>query len=87
VEVIGSDAPFQVTDLRIYMHSLNVRALCLVTYTFHDEMRFYCMGDEKCISPHQAETLRRRFIEILENAVGAADTHSDCVVPGCREIK
>jgi hypothetical protein len=80
VEVIEGDTPFQVTDLRIYMHSLHVRALCLVTYTFHGEMRFYCMGDEKCISPEQAETLRQCFMEILENAVAATDAHSDQVV-------
>ncbi|MBV8845284.1 MAG: glycosyltransferase [Bryobacterales bacterium] len=75
VDLIEGDAPFQVTDLRIYMHSVHVRALCLVTYTFNGEMRFYCMGDEKCISPEQAETLRRRFMEILENAVAPADTY------------
>ena len=81
VEAIGSDSRLQVTDLRIYMHSLSVRALCLVTYTFRGEMRFYCMGDEKCISPAQTETLQRCFMEILENAVAAsADTHSDRVV-------
>jgi rhamnosyltransferase len=79
VELSESEGPFQVTDLRIYMHSLNVRALCLVTYTFHGEMRFYCMGDEKCISPGQAETLQRRFMEILENAVAPSDMHSDRV--------
>lgn len=73
---IDGGAPFQVTDLRIYMHSVNVRALCLVTYTFNEEMRFYCVGDEKCISPDQAETLRRRFMELLENSV-AMDTDSD----------
>ncbi len=79
VAVIESGAPFQVTDLRIYMHSLNVRALCLVTWTFNGEMRFYCMGDQKCISPRQAETLRRRFMELLEEAVAPADTHSGLV--------
>ena len=78
VTFIDGDAPFEVTDLRIYMHSAHVRALCLVTYTFNDEMRFYCMGDQKCISPEQAETLRRRFMELLDNAV-TADTHSDRV--------
>jgi len=80
VDVMEGEAPFHVTDLRIYMHSLNVRALCLVTYTFNGEMRFYCMGDEKCITPEQAETLRGRFMELLENAVAAAGVHSDPVV-------
>jgi GT2 family glycosyltransferase len=71
--VSDSSARLQVTDLRIYMHSLNVRALCLVTYTFKGEMRFYCLGDEKCVSLEQIETLRRRFMELLENAVAPAD--------------
>ncbi len=34
VVVSDSDAPFRVKDLRLYMHSVNFRALCLVTYTF-----------------------------------------------------
>jgi hypothetical protein len=58
------------------MHSLNVRALCLVTYTFNGEMRFYCMGDEKCISPEQEETLRRRFMALLANAAPPADVRA-----------
>ncbi|HEV2498964.1 MAG TPA: condensation domain-containing protein [Terriglobia bacterium] len=69
-------APLEVTDLRIYMHSLNVRALCLVTYTFKGEMRFYCLGDEKCLSLEQIKTLRRRFMELLENAVAPTDSRS-----------
>jgi GT2 family glycosyltransferase len=77
VTLTESDASLQVTDLRIYMHSLNVRALCLVTYTFNGEMRFYCMGDEKCISPEQAETLRRSFMELLENAVPPGYVRAD----------
>jgi len=80
VSLLEGEAPFQVTDLRIYMHSLTVRALCLVTYTFNDEMRFYCMGDERCISPEQAETLQRRFMELLENAAAPADVLSDLFV-------
>jgi hypothetical protein len=76
VAVIDGRGPFQVTDLRIYMHSLNVRALCLVTYMFDGEMRFYCVGDEKCISPEQAKTLRRRFMDLLEKVLAPADAHS-----------
>lgn len=75
VAVMESDSPLKVTDLRIYMHSRNVRALCLVTYTFLREMRFYCMGDEKCISPDQIDMLRRSLMQILENAVTQADVH------------
>jgi GT2 family glycosyltransferase len=77
VTLIDSEALLELTDLRIYMHSLNVRALCLVTYTFNGEMRFYCMGDEKCISLEQAETLRRSFMELLENAAPPGDVRTD----------
>lgn len=80
VSVMESGAPLEVTDLRIYMHSLHVRALCLVTYTFNREMRFYCIGDQKCISPEQIETLHWCFMELLENAAAPADTHGDHLV-------
>jgi hypothetical protein len=50
VAVSDSDAPFRVKDLRLYMHSLSVRVLCLVTYTLNEEMRFYCVSDEKCMT-------------------------------------
>jgi len=69
IAITDSDAPFRVKDLRIYMHSLNVRVLCLVTYTLNGEMRFYCVGDEKCLSHDQAETLKREFMAVLHDQV------------------
>lgn len=74
----SSAAPFRVNDLRLYMHSLNFRALCLVTYTFEGDMRFYCVGDEKCISTWQLETLRREFMALLENCAGSASREISC---------
>jgi hypothetical protein len=73
VVITGSDAPFRVKDLRLYMHSLNFRALCLVTYTLNGEMRFYCVGDEKCISWSQAEALKAGFMALLQDQIIQAE--------------
>lgn len=59
--------PFQVTDLRIYVHSFNIRLLGLVTYLLNGEMRFYYAGDEKCMSRNQAEGLQREMMALLKN--------------------
>jgi hypothetical protein len=67
VVVSDSEAPFRLKDLRIYMHSLNFRVLCLVTYTLNGEMRFYCVSDEKCMSRGQVDTLKREFMALLQN--------------------
>jgi hypothetical protein len=69
VAVSDSGAPFRVKDLRLYMHSLSVRVLCLVTYTLNEEMRFYCVSDEKCMSRSQVDTLKREFMGLLQNQV------------------
>jgi hypothetical protein len=74
--ITGSDAPFRTKDLRLYMHSLNFRALCLVTYTLNGEMRFYCIGDEKCISRSQAETLKAEFMKLLQDQITQAESGS-----------
>lgn len=60
------DAPFRIEDLRLYVHSFNVRALGIVTYAFDGEMRFYYMGDEKCLSRDQADALRQEIMAALE---------------------
>jgi hypothetical protein len=73
VVVSESGAPFRVKDLRLYMHSLNVRVLCLVAYTFNEEMRFYCVSDEKCMSRSQVDTLKREFMALLQNQVLQAE--------------
>jgi hypothetical protein len=67
VAVSDSDAPFRVKDLRLYMHSLSVRVLCLVTYTLNEEMRFYCVSDEKCMTRSQADKLKSEFMALLHN--------------------
>jgi hypothetical protein len=66
VVVTGSDAPFRLMDLRLYVHSFNIRLLGLVSYMLDGEMRFYYVGDEKCMSRSQAEALQREFVAILQ---------------------
>jgi Condensation domain len=70
VVVSQPGTPIAVRDLRIYMHSLNVRMLCLVTYTLNGEMRFHCAGDEKCLSREQAARLQQEFRGVLEREIG-----------------
>ncbi|WP_158943720.1 hypothetical protein [Granulicella sp. S190] len=65
VVVSDSDAPFRVKDLRIYVHSFNIRLLGLVAYALNGEMRFYLVSDEKCLSSKQAEALKHEFMSLL----------------------
>jgi hypothetical protein len=67
------DSPFQVKDLRIYMHSFTFRTLCLVTYTLHGEMRFYCVADDKCLTHGQAAMLKQEFMNLLQLQVAQRD--------------
>lgn len=69
VVVVSPDAPFRVTDLRIYVHSFNIRLLGLVAYALNGKMRFYYVGDEKCMSCRHAEGLKREFMSILQKQV------------------
>jgi hypothetical protein len=66
IVIDDSDAPFRVKDLRLYMHSFNIRTLGLVPYTLNGEMRFYCVSDEKCLTPYQVDALKREFMALLE---------------------
>lgn len=81
VVVIEADAPFQLTDLRIYVHSFNIRLLGLVCYMLNGEMRFYYVGDEKCMSRSQAEALQREFVGLLQaHALELNDSTGDVPV-------
>jgi hypothetical protein len=73
VTLTAADAPFRVKDMRLYMHSFNFRALCLLTYVFEGEMRFYCVSDERCMDRRKMETLRREFMALLQNNTPAAE--------------
>ena len=65
VVVNDSDAPFRVKDLRLYVHSFNIRLLGLVAYALNGEMRFYFVSDEKCLGLKQAEGLKLEFMTLL----------------------
>ena len=73
IAVSDNDAPFRVKDLRLYVHSFNVRVLGLVAYAFNGEMRFYYVGDEKCLSHSQADTLKREFMDLLQYQVSQVE--------------
>lgn len=72
VIVTEPDAPFRLLDLRLYVHSFNIRLLGLVSYFLNDQMRFYYVGDEKCMSPLQAQALQREMVALLQNHVAEA---------------
>nr|WP_255551358.1 condensation domain-containing protein [Granulicella sp. dw_53] len=69
-----SDAPFRVKDLRLYIHSFNVRMLGLIPYTLDGEMRFYCVSDEKCLSRNEADSLKLEFIALLQREFSPINT-------------
>ncbi|AEU38339.1 condensation domain-containing protein [Granulicella mallensis] len=69
VAVSDSSAPFRVKDLRLYVHSFNFRLLGIVAYAFNGEMRFYYVGDEKCLSVEQANALKNEFMTQLQRQV------------------
>jgi len=73
VAVSDSDAPFRVKDLRLYVHSFNIRLLGLVAYALNGEMRFYFVSDEKCLSLKQAEGLKREFMALLRQQLLPAE--------------
>jgi hypothetical protein len=73
VAVSSPDAPFQVTDLRIYVHSFNIRMLGIVVYALNGMMRFYYVGDEKCMSCRRAEELKREFMSVLQKQMMQED--------------
>jgi hypothetical protein len=64
-----NDAPFRIRDFRLYMHSFTFRVLCLVIYTVNDEMRFYCVSDEKCMTRGQIDIVRREFMALLQSQI------------------
>lgn len=81
VVIDDADAPFRVKDLRLYMHSFTFRTLCLVTYTLHGEMRFYCVADEKCLSHGQAAMLKKEFMNLLQ-LQGVQPESGEAEIPG-----
>jgi hypothetical protein len=73
IVVHDSDAPFQLKDLRLYIHSFNFRLIGLIPYSLNGEMRFYCVSDEKCLSRSQVGTLKREFMTLLQRELVQVD--------------
>jgi hypothetical protein len=82
VAALNIDAPFRVKDLRLYVHSFRIGVLGLVTYTFNEEMRFYCTTDESCMTRSQMDALKREFMTLLHHQVIQPD-HGVRKVPAC----
>jgi hypothetical protein len=82
VVVSESAAPFRVKDLRFYVHSSQSKVVGLMTHTFEEEMRFFCIGHKECMSRNQMDALQREFMAVLHHA-----TPDDCAgkVAACSE--
>jgi hypothetical protein len=85
IVIDDSDAPFRIKDLRLYLHSFNVRTLGLIPYTFNGEMRFYCVSDEKCLRPDQVDALKSEFMLLLEEQVAWPADGGD-IRPGTMQV-
>jgi hypothetical protein len=81
VVVSDNDSPFRVKDLRLYVHSFNIRLLGLVAYALNGEMRFYFVSDEKCLSSKQAEGLKREFMALLRQQLIPAEESASEPLP------
>jgi len=87
VVVSDSEAPFRIKDLRLYVHSFNIRLLGLVAYALNGEMRFYFVSDEKCLSLKQAEGLKREFMALLRQQLISAEESASEVLLVSRHLR
>lgn len=72
-----ADAPFQVKDLSIHVHSFATRLQGIIAYALHGRMRFIFINDEKCLSREEAEALRDAFMERLEQHIGMSSARDE----------
>jgi hypothetical protein len=70
IQVIDEDAPFELKDFRLFVHSFVVRLLGIIAYSLHGQLRFIYLGDEKCLSQAEVDALRRQFMTLLETYAG-----------------
>ncbi|MGC1547758.1 MAG: condensation domain-containing protein [Rhodanobacter sp.] len=70
IHVVDDDAPFQLKNLRLFVHSFGMRFLGIVAYSLHGQLRFVYMGDEKCLNHAEVDALQRQFMALLEKHVG-----------------
>jgi hypothetical protein len=73
VVFLNGNAPIQVTDFRVYIHSFKTKLLGLVPYVLNGEMRFYFVADERCMGRNQVKAVEREFMAILEAEVRPED--------------
>jgi hypothetical protein len=70
IQLIDEDAPFELKDFRLFVHSFVVRLLGIIAYSLHGQLRFIYLGDEKCLSRAEADALQRQFMTLLETYAG-----------------
>jgi hypothetical protein len=69
IHVVEEDAPFELKDFRLFVHSFVVRLLGIFAYSLHGQLRFVYFGDEKYLSRAEVDTLQRHFMAVLETCV------------------
>jgi len=69
IRVLEDNAPFEVKDFRLFVHSFVVRLLGIFAYSLHGQLRFVYFGDEKCLSHVEVDTLQGHFMTVLETCV------------------
>jgi hypothetical protein len=70
IHVMDEDAPFELKDFRLFVHSFGLRFLGIIAYSLHDQLRFVYIGDEKCLSHADIDALQRQFMSLLETYAG-----------------
>ncbi|GLQ94661.1 hypothetical protein [Dyella acidisoli] len=70
IQVIDEDAPFELKDFRLFVHSFVVRLLGIIAYSLHGQLRFIYLGDEKCLSHAEVDALKCQFMTLLEMHAG-----------------
>jgi hypothetical protein len=66
IDVIDEDAPFELKDFRLFVHSFVVRLFGIIAFSLHGQLRFIYLGDEKCLSNAEIDALQRQFMAWLE---------------------
>jgi len=70
VALLDEDAPFQIKNFRLLLHSFGMRFLGIGVYSLHGQFRFMYLGDEKCLNHAEVDALQREFMALLEKHVG-----------------
>lgn len=65
IELLESDAPFQLEDFSLSVRSFGVRILGLLAFSVHGRLRFVYVGEEQCMSLPEVDALERAFMGLL----------------------